>query len=109
MKRLITFVLFLFLAGCTQVTRLDYTNYPKVSPDDIDVVYKDPTKCEKIKEIAIIITPRCWNMNFAIEKAKDAAADLGADGIIIRSYNHNEFNDVAVDASAYKCIDDSKK
>ena len=105
MKKLISSVFLLLVAGCTQVTRLDFTDYPKVSPDDVDVVYNNPPKCQKFTEIALINTPLCWNMNIAIEKAKDEAARLGADGIFIRSYNRNAFNDVAIDASAYKCLE----
>ena len=97
-----TFLILSTLTGCaTQVTLLKGP-FPEKNPEDVKVLLKDNKDICEAEEIALIRTPQKWNQNIAIDAAKEAAAQIGADYIRIKVF-YNTYNDASVVANAYKC------
>lgn len=105
MKKLLILVSVILMSACaTQVLRLDKNVYPSVSAKDIQVYFKEKPECKGLKEIAIISTAYEWDINVAAARVKEKAAAIGADVVVINGYHKNGYNDVEIDASAYKCF-----
>jgi len=76
--------------------------YAPVDPLDVKILFKEKPDCN-YEELAFIGSPLMWNQNAAVESAREEAAEIGADYIMIQSVNVNAFNDASVSAVAYKC------
>ena len=101
MKKLIIFSLVL-LSGCATNTTMTGKAYAPVDPLDVKILFKEKPDCN-YEELAFIGSPLMWNQNAAVESAREEAAEIGADYIMIQSVNVNAFNDASVSAVAYKC------
>lgn len=98
-------LLLLLVGACArdQITMLD-KEYPEVSPKNVKVYMNDPVPC-KYKEIAYIGTEYEDDMPEAVASAREKAAEIGADGIIILNHKTNDDGEVTVGVSAYKCTE----
>lgn len=92
---------FLWLSGCTSVT-MTGKQYPAVPPTHVKILFKDKPGCN-YEELGFISTPAKWNQNRAIEAAREKAAEIGADYLVIETVQVNMYNDAMVSAMAYKC------
>ncbi len=90
------------LSGCATNATMTGRAYPAVDPLKVKILFKEKPDCE-YEELAFIGTPLAWNQNVAIQKARDKAAEIGADYIVIETVNVNMYNDASVSAMAYKC------
>ncbi len=90
------------LTGCATSVTMTGKGYPAVKPEQVKVLFKDKPKCA-FEELGFISTPLTWNQNVAIEKAREKAAEFGADYIVIESIQKNAYNDASASAIAYKC------
>lgn len=90
------------LGGCaTNVTMTGKAHSP-VSPSQVKILFKEKPKCN-YEELGFISTPQKRNQNVAIEAAREKAAEIGADYLMIETVHQNAFNDASVSAMAYKC------
>lgn len=91
-----------YLSGCATSITMTGKAYSPVSPSQVKVLFKDKPKCD-YEELGFISTPAKWNQNVAIEAAREKAAGIGADYLVVETVMVNEFNDAKVSAMAYKC------
>lgn len=102
MKVAITgFFVMLVLMGCTTATMTGRA-FPPVDSANVKVLFSEKPKCQ-FQELAFISTSLSWNQNTAISSARDKAAEVGADYLVITRVYINGFNDASVWGVAYKC------
>lgn len=90
------------LGGCaTNVTMTGKAHSP-VAPSQVKILFKEKPKCN-YEELGFISTPQKWNQNIAIEAAREKAAEIGADYLVVETVHQNMYNDASVSAMAYKC------
>ena len=92
------------ITGCSTQMTMTGKAFKPVSPGDVKILFKDKPKC-KYEELGFISTPLMYSQNRAVNSAREKAAEVGADYIVIESVHINEFNDASVSAMAYKCGD----
>ena len=102
MKKYIALATITLLAGCVSHVTMTGKAYQKVDPLDVKILFKEKPKCD-YEELGFISTPLEWNQNVAVDSAREQAAKIGADYMMIETVNTNAFNDVSVSAVAYKC------
>jgi len=90
MKRYVCLLFIIILSGCvsTSVTRLDYSkNYPPVQPDQVKVYLKQGDVHCKYDKIALIKTKTGygWKDEKSVKAARNKAASLGANGLILEA------------------------
>lgn len=90
------------VAGCATSVTMTGKRYAPVQAHQVKILFKDRPKCY-YEELGFISTPLSWNQNVAIEKARNKAAEIGADYIVIEAVQTNMYNDSSVSAIAYKC------
>lgn len=90
------------LSGCATNVTMTGKQYPSVPPTHVKILFKEKPQC-KYEELGFISTPPKWNQNFAIEAAREKAAEIGADYLVIQTVQTNMYNDAVVSAMAYKC------
>lgn len=101
MKPLIFLIFLSVLVGCTTTTMTGKAFAP-VDPSSVKILFSEKPKCS-FQELAFITTPLSWNQNAAISSARNKAADIGADYLVITRVSINAFNDASVWGVAYKC------
>ena len=101
LKVFISALFLILLAGCTTVTMTGKAFAP-VDPLGVKIFFSEKPKCP-FQELAFITSPTSWNQNVAISKARDKAAEIGADYLVITQVFINNFNDASVWGVAYKC------
>ncbi|MCW8828915.1 MAG: hypothetical protein OQK94_07665 [Gammaproteobacteria bacterium] len=92
----------LMIAGCATHVTMTGKAYPPVDPLNVKVLFKEKPQCD-YEELGFIGTPLKWNQNAAIEAAREKAAEIGADYIVIETIHTNMYNDASASAVAYKC------
>lgn len=92
------------LGGCATNVTMTGKAYPPVSRDQVKILFHDKPKCS-YEELAFISTPLMWNQNAAMKAAREKAAEVGADYLVISTVNKNGYNDASVSGIAYKCGD----
>ncbi len=92
------------LSGCTTTVTMTGKAYPPVEPSHVKLVFSEKPACQT-EEIAFISTPLEWSQNVAMNAAREKAARVGADYLVIESVVKNGFNDASVSGLAYKCLD----
>jgi len=102
MKRLIYIGIGMMLSGCATSMTMTGNAYDAVDPMKVKILFKDKPKCS-YEELGFINTPLAWNQNAAVELAREKAATVGADYIVIETVHTNNYNDCSVSAMAYKC------
>ena len=102
MQKLLAIVIAALISGCVTNVTMTGKSYPAVDPLQVKVLFKEKPKCE-YEELAFIGTPLSWNQNRAVDKARNNAAEIGADYIMIEAVHINMFNEASVSAVAYKC------
>lgn len=90
------------VSGCATNVTMTGKAHPPVSPTQVKILFKEKPKCN-YEELGFISTPQKWNQNIAIEAAREKAAEIGADYLVIETVHQNMYNDVSVSAMAYKC------
>jgi type IV pilus biogenesis protein CpaD/CtpE len=90
------------LAGCATNVTMTGKAHPPVAPTQVKILFKEKPKCN-FEELGFISTPQKWNQNIAIESAREKAANIGADYLVIEMVHQNIYNDASVSAMAYKC------
>ncbi|TWI73221.1 hypothetical protein LZ24_01309 [Desulfobotulus alkaliphilus] len=94
--------LFMLITGCATTATMTGRAYPAVNPLHVKVLFEEKPSCE-YEELAFIGTPLLWNQNIAVQQAREKAAEIGADYVVIKRVHVNAFNDASVSAIAYKC------
>ena len=107
MTRLIpTIFATLILAACTtQMTTLD-KSYPATKPENVTVLFNEQPKCNA-KQIAFLNTTTewAWSQDSALKSARENAASIGADYLVInKTTTMNHYSDTVFHAVAYKCV-----
>lgn len=92
----------LTVSGCATNVTLTGKAHAPVTPSQVKILFKEKPKCN-YEELGFISTPQKWNQNIAIEAAREKAAEIGADYLVIETVHHNMYNDASVSAMAYKC------
>ncbi len=90
------------LAGCATNVTMTGKAHPPVPPTHVKILFKEKPKCD-YEELGFISTPAKWNQNIAIESAREKAAEIGADYLVVETVLTNMYNDAVVSAMAYKC------
>ncbi len=90
------------LVGCATNITMTGKAYSPVTPSQVKILFKDKPNC-KYEELGFISTPQKWNQNVAIEAAREKAAEIGADYLVVETVHQNMYNDASVSAMAYKC------
>lgn len=90
------------LAGCATNVTMTGKAHPPVTPSQVKILFKEKPKCN-YEELGFISTPQKWNQNIAIEAAREKAAEIGADYLVVETVHQNMYNDASVSAMAYKC------
>ena len=90
------------LAGCATNVTMTGKAYPAVPSTHVKILFKEKPKCN-YEELGFISTPAKWNQNIAIEAAREKAAEIGADYLVVETVLTNMYNDAVVSAMAYKC------
>lgn len=101
MKKLCA-VLAILLSGCATHMTMTGKPYEPVDALQVKVLFREKPAC-KYEELGFITTPLSWNQEVAVGKAREKAAEVGADYIVIESVLLNASNDCTVSATAYKC------
>lgn len=87
MKRLIFIPFIIFISGCTfgNKTRIGDTIYPAVQKEHVEVLFQPPTR--PYKEIGMVsaLGAQLASDTQVYSKLQSAAAELGADAVIIKS------------------------
>lgn len=102
LKAIFLILVVTLISGCASHTTLTGKAYPSVQPDQVKILFKEKPKC-KYEELGFISTPLKWNQNVAITAAREKAAEIGADYVMVETVHVNAFNDASVSAIAYKC------
>lgn len=89
-------------SGCATNVSMTGKAHPPVTPSQVKILFKEKPKCN-YEELGFISTPQKWNQNIAIEAAREKAAEIGADYLVVETVHHNMYNDASVSAMAYKC------
>lgn len=89
-------------AGCATNVTMTGKSYPPVPVTDVKVLFTDKPKCD-YEELGFIGTPAKWNQNAAVQAAREKAAEIGADYLVIQNVSVNMYNDAMVSGMAYKC------
>lgn len=90
------------LGGCATNITMTGKAYSPVTPTQVKILFKDKPNCN-YEELGFISTPLKWNQNAAIEAAREKAAAIGADYLVVETVTQNIYNDASVSAMAYKC------
>lgn len=101
-KTLFPLSILALISGCASHTTMTGRAYPPVQPEQVKILFKEKPKC-KYEELGFISTPLKWNQNVAITAAREKAAEIGADYVMVETVHVNAFNDASVSAIAYKC------
>ena len=88
--------------GCATNVTLTGQAYPPTDPLNVKILFKEKPDCN-YQELGFIGTPMLWNQNQAVEAAREKAAEIGADYLLIQAVNVNTYNDAQVSGIAYKC------
>ena len=101
----ILFVTLVLSACATQMTTLD-TTYPTTKPENVKVLFNEKPQCNA-KQIAFVNTSTAWawSQDSALQSAREHAASIGADYLVInqtRTVNH--YSDTVFHGVAYKCV-----
>lgn len=85
MRKIFYFLIVLGLCGCTEATI--YTqSYRPTNPGNVAVLRKARPSCQ-YEEMGHIKTGESWSFSSALNKAREKAAEHGADGIILEGYD----------------------
>ncbi|HRK77761.1 MAG TPA: hypothetical protein PLQ95_04410 [Thiobacillus sp.] len=90
------------VAGCATNVTMTGKAYPPVPVTNVKVLFTDKPKCD-YEELGFIGTPAMWNQNAAVQSAREKAAEIGADYLLIQNVSVNMYNDAMVSGMAYKC------
>lgn len=108
MRSVIYMAVVLALTACATNVTMTGKQYPAVAPSDVKILFRDRPSC-RYEELGFISTPPMWNQNMAIESAREKAAAIGADYLLIENVSKNHYNDATVSAMAYKCAKVERK
>ena len=101
-NHILVIVVTFLLCGCMTNVTMTGKAYPPLTPLQVKVLFYEKPKC-KFEELGFISTPTKWNQNVAIDAAREKAAQIGADYLVINTVHQNIYNDASVSAMAYKC------
>ena len=102
---LILIIFALFCAGCATTTQqVSSKIYPSTKPENIIVLYKNPTRDYEIISYVRALQKTIWEENDSlIQRCREEAAKSGADAIIITDIgNESSLPGVSVRAKAIK-------
>ncbi len=102
LRNILAFFVIIGLVGCATSVTMTGKAYPPVPPMHVKILFKEKPKCN-YEELGYISTPLKWNQNKAIEAAREKAAVIGADYLVVETVQTNIYNDASVSAMAYKC------